>query len=150
MGIEISRLHVRRSGFIEATPQCVWQEFMSFERVEAWFGTGHKLERFEPQLGGEMELSIESESGTERYGGPILVFDEARELSFENNWKSERAWVVPTFVTIRLTPLYDGTLVELFHHGFERLGTQAASQLEGYEEGWATRHLVALREIVER
>jgi uncharacterized protein YndB with AHSA1/START domain len=150
MGIEISRLHVRRSSFIEATPRRVWQEFVSFERLEAWFGTGHKLERFEPKLGGEMELSIEVESGAEFFGGSILVFDEATELSFENNWKSERAWVVPTFVTIRLTPLYQGTLVELFHHGFERLGTLAAGQLESFEAGWTSGHLVALREIVER
>ena len=57
---------------------------------------------------------------------------------------------MPTFVTIRLTALYDGTLVELFHHGFERLGADAANELEGYESGWHTNHLEALRSIVER
>jgi hypothetical protein len=51
--------------------------------------------------------------------------------------------------TIRLTPLYGGTLVELFHHGFERLGRDAADNLEGYEEGWTTRHLKSLRKIAE-
>ena len=58
-------------------------------------------------------------------------------------------WPVPTFMTIRLTPLYDATLVEIFHHGFERLGIDAADNLQGYEEGWDIKHLKALRAIVE-
>jgi hypothetical protein len=57
---------------------------------------------------------------------------------------------VPTLWTIRLTPIYDATLVEIFHHGFERLGVDAADNLEGYESGWDVKHLKALRAIVER
>jgi hypothetical protein len=45
--------------------------------------------------------------------------------------------------------LYDGTHVELFHHGFERLADQAADDLQGYEEGWDVKHLTTLRKIVE-
>jgi len=56
---------------------------------------------------------------------------------------------VSTLWTIRLTPLYDGTHVEIFHHGFERLGTEAAYNLECFEEGWDIKHLKALRSIVE-
>ena len=56
---------------------------------------------------------------------------------------------MPTLWTISLTPLYDGTQVELFHHGFERMGTEAGDLLEGFEEGWDVKHLKALREIVE-
>ena len=33
MGIEISALKVRRSSLIQATPERVWQEFTSFERL---------------------------------------------------------------------------------------------------------------------
>ncbi len=39
-------------------------------------------------------------------------------------------------------------MVELFHHGFERLGAEAADNLQGYEEGWDIKHLKALRSIV--
>ena len=39
---------------------------------------------------------------------------------------------------------------EIFHHGFERLGADAADNLEGYEEGWDIRHLKTLRSIVEK
>ena len=44
MGIEISALHVRRSGLIQAPPERVWQEFTSFDRLAAWFGRGRQLE----------------------------------------------------------------------------------------------------------
>ena len=71
------------------------------------------------------------------------------EVTFECNWQEPYSWPVPTFWTIRLTPSYDGTLVELFHHGFERLGKEAADILQGYEEGWDVKHLKALRSLVE-
>ena len=41
-------------------------------------------------------------------------------------------------------------MVELFHHGFERLGADAADNLEAYESGWDVKHLKALRASVER
>jgi uncharacterized protein YndB with AHSA1/START domain len=148
MGIEISKLHVRRSGFIDATAERVWEEFTTFERLGAWFGRGHKLEVYEPELGGQMLLSIDDDGAKSSYGGAILVFDPARELTFSNNWQSD-GWPVPTLLTLRLTSLYDGCLVELFHHGFERLGADAGAQLQGYEQGWASQHLDALKEIVE-
>ena len=47
MGIEIGTLYVRRSAWLRATPERVWQEFTSFERLAAWFGRGHRLEALE-------------------------------------------------------------------------------------------------------
>lgn len=150
MGIEMSRLHLRRSIFIRATPERVWKEFESFERLDGWFGRGHRLEKYEPRLGARVELSVEIDGGRQRYGGEVIVLEEAGEVTWTNNWMdSDQAWPVPTFLTIRLTGLYEGTLVELFHHGFERLGADAADNLEGFEEGWDLKHLSALREIVE-
>ena len=99
-------------------------------------------------MGGQVEMSVEY-GGEERfYGGEILVFDPGREVTFESQWRPPHAWPVPTFWTIRLTPIYGGTQVEIFHHGFERLGVDAADNLEGYEEGWDVKHLKALRGIV--
>ena len=149
MGIQISALHVRRSSPIQATTERVWREFTSFERLAAWFGRGHELHRFEPKLGGEVEMSVEIDGEQRHYGGPVVVFDREREVTFESNWRPPQAWPVPTFFTFRLTPLYDGTLVEIFHHGFERLGVDAADSLEGYDDGWDMKHLKALRGIVE-
>ena len=147
MALSIGRLHVRPSVFINATPSRVWQEFADFEHLNRWFGRGHTLESFQPKVGAEVRLSIDN--GTRPFGGPLLVFDPEREISFEDNWYGANAWPVSTFVTLRLQGCYDGTLVELSHHGFERLGDVAADNLEGYEKGWTTNHLQALRRIVE-
>ncbi len=151
MGTQISLLNVRRSILINASPARVWEEFTSFERVAAWLNRGHTLHVFEPRLGGKTEMSVEIDGVRQRYGGPILIWEPGREVTFESNWeKAPLTWPVPTLWTIRLTPIYDGTLVELFHHGFERLGVDAADNLEGYESGWDVKHLKALRAIVER
>jgi hypothetical protein len=55
---------------------------------------------------------------------------------------------VPTVWTLRLSAAYDGAMVEIFHHGFERLGEAGGTQLECYEEGWDNKHLKALRTII--
>lgn len=150
MGIKLSLLHVRRSILIQAPPARVWQEFESFERFSAWFGRGHELHQFEPRLSGPVDMSVELDGEKRHYGGPIIVWEPEREVTFENNWEGPHAWPVPTFFTFRLTPLYDGTAVEIFHHGFERYGADAADYLQGYEEGWDVKHLKALREIIEK
>src|SRR5262245_53775524 len=105
MGIEISALHVRRSSLIQATPERVWQEFTSFDRLAAWFGRGHRLEAYEPRLGGRVRLSVEIDGAKRAFGGRILIFEAGRELSFSSNWESD-GWPVPTLITLRLTPLY--------------------------------------------
>jgi uncharacterized protein YndB with AHSA1/START domain len=150
MGTQIGLLHVRRSILIQASPTEVWREFESFERIAAWLGRGHMLHTLEPKRGGMVDMSVEIDGERRHYGGRVLIFERERELTFESNWAPPHAWPVPTLWTIRLTPLYDGTLTELFHHGFERLGADAADNLEGYEQGWDVKHLVALRSIVER
>ena len=149
MGLEIGPLHVRRSILIRAQPARVWREFESFDHMVRWFGLGHELHSIELAPGGRVDLSIENEGRRVHYGGRVVALEAGRELSFESNWEGDGAWPVPTFFTLRLTPVYDGTLVELFHHGFERLGAAAADELEGYEQGWGMNHLTALRRIVE-
>lgn len=151
METQIGLLNVRRSILIEATPARVWEEFASFERVAAWLGHGHQLHKFEPRLGGAVDMSVEIEGKRRHYGGRVLIYERDREVTFESNWEDPPyTWPVPTLWTIRLTPLYEGTMVEIFHHGFERLGAQAADNLQGYEDGWDIKHLKALRSIVGR
>lgn len=150
MGITISHLNVRRSILIQASPARVWQEFESFDRFAAWFGRGHELHRYEAKLGGQVELSVEIDGERRFFGGPVLVLEREREVTFESDWFAPHSQPVPCFFTLRLTALYDGTLVEIFHHGFERFGADAADSLQGYEEGWDVKHLTALRAIVEQ
>lgn len=149
MGIEIGALYLRRSAFIKANPDRVWQEFETKEALARWFGLGHTLEKYEPKVGGWVELFIEPDGTKRPFGGKILVFDKNTELSFENDWLQSDYAPSPTILTLRLTPLNRGTHVELIDHGYENHGDMAGELLESYEGGWDNHHLVALRKIVE-
>ena len=148
MGAEIGDLSVRRSIHIGASPERVWQEFESFERMKQWFGTGHRLLQYEPEVGGAVLLEVDIDGKPMRFGGPVVVFEPSREVTWDNDWIPNQGWEKPTMITIRLKPYLDGTLVELFHHGFERVGPDAGEQHTGYEGGWNLRQLEALRKLV--
>ncbi len=148
MGTEIGPLNVRRSIWIDATPSRVWEEFESLERMRMWFGTGHALVDYEPRVGAEVRTDAGTfEDEPLHFVGRVVVFEPPHELSFEQDWIGH-GWKAPPLITIRLTPLAGGTLVELFHHGFEVLGTDAAEDHRGFEAGWTIRQLDALRELV--
>lgn len=150
MGATVGTMYVRRSGFVCASPERVWEEFTTFDRIGAWLGIGHTLHAYEPKLGATVEFSVHHDGASRSFGGPITVLEPAREVTFECNWYDEElAWPVPMSWTLRLSPAYDGTTVEIIHHGFERLGSAAGGELEGYEAGWDNKHLRALRAIVE-
>jgi uncharacterized protein YndB with AHSA1/START domain len=149
MGLAIGSLHVRRSIFVNASAARVWKEFQTEERIRGWLDSGHTIHTLQPEVGGRVDMSIEIDGDRQHYGGSVLAVEPERELSFESQWNGARAWPVPTFWTIRLTSMYDGTLVELFHHGFERMGAAAADLLQDYEGGWDIHHLGDLRSIIE-
>lgn len=142
-------LSVRRSILIAAAPERVWREFETFDRMKAWWGTGHALVAYEPRAGGHIEMSVEVDGEMRRFGGEIVTFQPGAELTFEDQWIPPREWPVPVYITLRLTAHDGGTLVELLVHGFERFGDQAAERHHGLERGWSVRQLAALREIVE-
>jgi uncharacterized protein YndB with AHSA1/START domain len=159
-GPEDSVLVVRRSIWIEAPPAAVWKQFTSFERMDGWWGfrtgdpeagtsKGQWLDRYEPRLGGRIEMSVQWDGARVGYGGEIRVFSPGEELGFENDWIPNRGWKAPTAVTLRLTPALGGTLVELFHHGFERTGGDVGAEHQGYEEGWGMTQLSALKRVCE-
>ena len=148
MAMEISPYHVRRAVWIDATSEEVWAELTTFERMRAWYGTGHTLAAYEPRLGGVVETVIGAEGSEHRFRGEIVGFEPGVELSFEQLWLGSE-WLGPATVTIRLTPHDGGTLVELFHHGFERVADDPGDLLRGFEDGWSTRQLEALHGRIE-
>lgn len=148
MATQISDLSVRRCALIKAAPERIWQEFESLERMKRWYGLRHTLTKFEPKVGGTVETRVEHEGNALMFTGKVLVFDPPRELTFEQDWVGH-GWAAPSLITIRLTPSHGGTLVELFHHGYERLGGDPGELHRSFEGSWTNEHLEALREIVE-
>jgi len=160
MSPEDAVLSVRRSILVNAPAAQVWQAFTSIENMGQWWGAvidapvagtpnGQFLVEYEPWVGGRCEMEVLIEGRRARYGGKILVFEAACELSFSNNWIPSQGWAWPTMITIRLRPALDGTLVELFHYGFERTGGDVAAEHAGYEQGWGMTQLLALKRAVE-
>jgi uncharacterized protein YndB with AHSA1/START domain len=150
MGTEIGPLNVRRSIWIDASPARVWEEFADLEHMRRWYGTGHALVQYECRVGAVVETDAAGNHDTAeelRFVGKVLVVEPERELTFEQDWIGH-GWKAPPLLTLRLTPLDGGTLVELFHHGFEALGPDAAENHRGFEEGWTSRQLDALHDLV--
>lgn len=146
-------LVVRRSIQIRATPERVWREFESFERFSAWWTTNEPdrregVRRYEPRVGGRVEMPCEWDGGSCVFAGNVVRIEATRELTFELSVEDAR-WPAPTYVTIRLTPNAYGTLVEILHYGFERLGETAVQQFSDFEGGWDVRELRALKALVE-
>ena len=65
MGIIIGPLHVRRATWLPAPRTCV-AGVRTLERMEAWYGTGHTLTRYEPYVGGIVETDAGPAHGDER------------------------------------------------------------------------------------
>lgn len=155
-----SILKVRRSIHVKAPPNRVWTEFTSLERMDRWWGAkrgtpvagqpqGQWLVAYEPRLGGQIEMAVDMDGSRANYGGTIEAFTPNRELTFSNDWKPNQGWRKPTHMTIRLSPALDGTLVELFHYGFEYTGGDVSTEHAGYEQGWGMLQLTALKALVE-
>jgi uncharacterized protein YndB with AHSA1/START domain len=157
---EDSVLKVRRSILVNASPQAVWEKFTSFKLMESWWGhrtgdpqagtsKGQYVDKYEPRVGGRIEMAVNWDGARVCYGGEIKSFAPAAELTFASDWIPNRGWKVPTLMTIRLKPALNGTLVEIFHYGFERTGGDVAAEHAGYEEGWGMTQLAALKRICE-
>ncbi len=154
-----SVLVVRRSIHIQAPPARVWEEFTTFDRMNRWWGftagapeagkgAGQRLVRYEPRLAGHVEMEVLFQGQPMRYGGKIVTFQPGRELTFESDWIPNLGWLRPTLITIRLTDIMGGTLVEILHHGFEQAATNASDQHADYEGGWNMLQLNALKRVV--
>lgn len=87
---------------------------------------------FQPRVGG---LVLEHLStGDALPWAEVLAWDPPRR--FVLAWKPNSTPRPPTELEIRFTPVNGGTLVEVEHRGWERLGEIAAEAREGYSSGW--------------
>ena len=142
-------LYVRRAALIEAQPDIVWNAFESEDRMRTWFGHGHTLDRYEPQLSGAVRLSVTLDDGGHRFGGVITDFEPGHRITFSDNWLDHLAWPEPTFISFVLHERSRATLVELYHHGFEVLGDIASRECLAYKHGWDAKPLQHLKSLIE-
>jgi uncharacterized protein YndB with AHSA1/START domain len=138
---------------INATPERIWREFESFERFSAWWTTREpnrreSVRKYEPRVGGRVEMPCEWDGGSCVFVGNVTSTEPQRELTWELSVE-DAGWPAPTYVTVRLTPNAYGTMVEILHHGFEKIGDAAVQQFQDFEGGWDLRELRALRALVE-
>jgi uncharacterized protein YndB with AHSA1/START domain len=87
---------------------------------------------FEEREGGRIVERMSD--GSEGTWGTVLVWDPPRRLVLA--WKPNTNDLPPTELEIRFTPRDAGTLVELEHRGWERLGAAADAARGGYGAGW--------------
>src|SRR5215467_2663017 len=115
-------LKVRRSVHIRASRERVWREFVAYDRMNQWWGillgtpiggeqNGMRLLKYEPLVGGRVEMEVNMEGKPARFGGRISSLDPQHEVTMENDWIPNRGWAAPTYFTLRLSDALDGTLV---------------------------------------
>ncbi len=138
---------IRRSVTVRCAPERAFRVFT--EELDTWWplathsraameseGQGVKVERVEVQghVGGRILERMSS--GEALSWGEILAWEPPGRLVIA--WKPHPRPDPPTEVEIRFTPQGDGTLVELEHRGWERLGPAVAELRQDYARGWVT------------
>lgn len=106
------------------------------------------MHHLEPRQGSIAWFSVVIDGVDCFFGGPVTIVETACELTLTIQWEGARAWPAPTYWTFRLASFNGQTQVELFHYGFKKVGDAAADTLAGYEAGWDTKHLAALRALI--
>jgi uncharacterized protein YndB with AHSA1/START domain len=132
---------IRRTITVACSPEHAFRVFT--EETRSWWPverfsiaaeSGADVQRIvmEPRSGGR--LFEVQDDGTEAPWGQVMEWQPPARLVLA--WKPNTTPHPPTEVEVRFTSAGRGTLVELEHRGWERLGADAAEAHEGYAEGW--------------
>jgi uncharacterized protein YndB with AHSA1/START domain len=87
---------------------------------------------FEGRAGGRIFERMSD--GREADWGAVIVWDPPQRVVF--TWKPNFDAVPPTEVEVRFAADGAGTIVDLEHRGWERLGEAGEQKRRGYETGW--------------
>jgi uncharacterized protein YndB with AHSA1/START domain len=138
---------IRRSVTVQASPERAFEVFT--EGFGSWWPLEvHSLAMDEPLPGEEPQVPATAIIEP-REGG--RVFEQLAD-GRENGWGTVTAWDPPRRLVIAWSPVReprpttdievsfiargDGTLVELTHTGWERLGPRGVDARAGYDSGW--------------
>jgi uncharacterized protein YndB with AHSA1/START domain len=149
---------IRASTSVRLDPARAFDLFTA--RIDTWWpvethsraandleGEGVKVERVEFQPGAGGTVLEHLSNGQVLPWGEVLVWDPPAR--FVLAWKPNSNVNPPTELEVRFTAQPDGTLVELEHRGWERLGEIALQARGSYGEGWSIS-LGRFREAAER
>jgi uncharacterized protein YndB with AHSA1/START domain len=142
MSATIAVTPVRKSIRVRTTPERAFEVFTA--GLGVWWPRDHgiagkpmKSAVMETHLGGRwFELS---QDGTETNIGKIIVWDPPRR--FVMTWDLNSQWkpdtTVSSEVEVQFIPDGNGTLVELEHRKFERLGAEGGEKMrKDVDGGW--------------
>jgi uncharacterized protein YndB with AHSA1/START domain len=136
---------IRRSVHVRRPPEETFRLFT--DGIDDWwpterlsraadeqYGDGVKVERvvFEPRRGGRV-YEVTSE-GVEGSWADVLVYEPPARIVL--SWKPNDRPEPPTEVEVRFEADGDGTLVQLEHRGWDRLGERASEARGSHGEGW--------------
>ena len=136
---------IRAAVTVRAAPALAFELFTG--RLDTWWplerfsrsaddfeGEGVKVERieFQGRAGGAVLEHLSN--GQVLPWAEVLVWEPPSRLVLA--WKPNATPLPPTELEVRFTPGGEGTLVELEHRGWERLGEVAEEARSGYGTGW--------------
>jgi uncharacterized protein YndB with AHSA1/START domain len=149
---------IRASTSVRLNPARAFELFTA--RIDTWWpldthsraaddfeGEGVKVERvdFQPFAGGKILEHLST--GQVLPWGEVLVWEPPAR--FVLAWKPNSNANPPTELEVRFTAQSDGTLIELEHRGWERLGEIALEARESYGGGWSIA-LARFQEVADR
>jgi len=124
--------NIQQTYTIAATPDEVWRALTAPELIEVWSGADAE---FEPTVGVAYSLWDGS------IGGEIIEVVPHQKLV--QSWQPEDWTIEDSVVTFTLSPVKDGTRVDLFHENVEEF------DFEGTTEGWDVYYLGAIKRMFE-
>jgi uncharacterized protein YndB with AHSA1/START domain len=136
---ELSGLQELQSVTLACSPERAFEVFT--DRMASWW----PLDRYSISQERARECAIDPRAGAEVYEtrddgerfpwGRVLVWEPPRRLVM--SWHPGREPETAQEVEIRFRRTPEGTLVELEHRDWAKLGQAAAESREGYDGGWA-------------
>jgi uncharacterized protein YndB with AHSA1/START domain len=109
-----------------------WPLELHSRAVDQFEGVEAQRVEFQGRVGGRVLEHLSD--GQILPWGEVLVWEPPTR--FVLAWKPSASERPPTELEVRFTPEGDGTLVELEHRGWERLGEIAEEARAGYGTGW--------------
>lgn len=111
------------------------------EQMSTWWPMAtHSIEP-DRVMTAEMELRLggriveRHHDGTEASWGVVTAWDPPHRVAF--SWNPSYEDRPETEVEVTFTEVPEGTLVELEHRGWERLGAAGVEMRKGYAQGWS-------------